>query len=116
MKNWDLLTIERVWQKASLLPGSEHLSHLVRMDEYGNRIERSAYGDYRSPVGWEIDHWWPTKLGGTDELSNLRPLKCSANRQKQDSVPFPFSGQWSDEGTQEHPLYGKKSIWPGWWE
>lgn len=32
------------------------------------------------PWGWEVDHIKPISEGGTNELSNLRPLNISDNR------------------------------------
>jgi hypothetical protein len=43
-------------------------------------VNRSAYGDKNSPFGWELDHIVPKALGGSDDVSNLRPRHCSGNR------------------------------------
>jgi hypothetical protein len=43
-------------------------------------VYRSAYGDSNSPFGWELDHIVPKALGGSDDVSNLRPRHCSGNR------------------------------------
>ena len=32
------------------------------------------------PWGWEVDHIKPISEGGTNKLSNLRPLNIPANR------------------------------------
>lgn len=50
------------------------------VDELGNVICYSKYGDHESPYGWDIDHRTPSALGGSDHLSNLRALHCSHNR------------------------------------
>ena len=50
------------------------------VDELGNVICLSHYGRHDSPYGWEIDHREASCLGGPDALSNLRALKCKANR------------------------------------
>ena len=49
------------------------------------------YGDHadtNSKYGWEIDHIYPTALGGTDDLDNLQPLYWEYNRQKGDTYPW----------------------------
>jgi hypothetical protein len=51
-----------------------------RYDEGGNLIYWHAYGDANSDVGWEIDHIVAVAQGGTNAISNLRPLHCSLNR------------------------------------
>jgi hypothetical protein len=56
-------------------PGDE-----ARLDDFGNIILWSKYGDYSSEHGWEIDHQQPSALGGSDHHSNLRALSCRANR------------------------------------
>jgi hypothetical protein len=48
-------------------------------DEFGNLIRFSDYGNRQSPYGWEIDHRQPEALGGSDLLTNLRPLHHRAN-------------------------------------
>jgi hypothetical protein len=50
------------------------------VDEHGNVIARSRYGDFKSSYGWEVDHRVPKALGGLDVLTNLRALSCPANR------------------------------------
>jgi hypothetical protein len=51
-----------------------------RVDDLGNLIKWQDYGKHSSLHGWEIDHAYPSALGGTDHFSNLRALHCSANR------------------------------------
>lgn len=51
-----------------------------RIDDFGNIIARSAYGNTNISVGWEVDHIKPVSEGGTNKLSNLRPLNIPANR------------------------------------
>ena len=41
---------------------------------------RDAYGEAEHPWGWEVDHIKPISEGGTNKLSNLRPLNIPANR------------------------------------
>lgn len=52
----------------------------VAVDERGNIIARSEYGNFQSPYGWEVDHRVPSALGGLDWYANLRALACADNR------------------------------------
>ena len=59
-------------------------------DRCGALIARNAHGQ-RTPQGWEIDHILPVARGGTDALSNLRPLHWQNNAAKGDSI----DGYWT---------------------
>ena len=49
-------------------------------DPYGTWIEKTAYGDENSKFGWDLDHIVPKSRGGTNAMSNLRPMHYSNNR------------------------------------
>jgi hypothetical protein len=66
-----------VWNKGRVIPGQD--PNEWRWDDFGHVIRFSKYGDSNSTHGWEIDHIDPTCLGGRDDLSNLRPLRCAVN-------------------------------------
>ena len=85
-KTYDESTIEAVWQKGTPEPG--HSS--FRKDICGASIQRSKYGE-TIQWGWEIDHITPESRGGTDALSNLRPLQWENNRAKADNL----DGNWT---------------------
>jgi hypothetical protein len=66
-----------VWAKGHEIPGMDPAEW--RRDAFGHVICFSDYGDRNSATGWEIDHITASALGGSDDLSNLRPLHCRAN-------------------------------------
>lgn len=66
------LIIEAVWTKGRVIFGYDR--NVWRQDDYGGYMRRSDYGNRDSEYGWEIDHIVTIANGGTDDLSNLRPL------------------------------------------
>ena len=66
-----------VWNKAQVIPGRN--PDEFRRDDLGNVIRFQEYG-MNTPRGWHYDHFpTPAALGGSDEISNLRPLHWRAN-------------------------------------
>ena len=79
MANWTNETIRDVWEKGTIVPNNK--SSEWRKDQCGAWIAWSEYGNRNSNYGWEIDHISP---GGSDILSNLRPLQWQNNVDKSD--------------------------------
>lgn len=76
---WTEETIQKVWEKGKIVSGND--PGVWRKDECGAWIGRKHYGDRHSQYGWEVDHISP---GGSDSLSNLRPLQWQNNTDKSD--------------------------------
>lgn len=73
--------IQKVWEKAAIVPGID--PQVWRLDQCGAWINRYEYGNRQSWCGWEKDHITPVSVGGTNYLSNLRPLHWHNNASRQ---------------------------------
>ena len=73
--------VEKVWQKGTSVAGNDPKDW--RRDQCGAWIGRAQYGNRNSQYGWEVDHIKPVSEGGSDDLSNLRPLQWENNAAKQ---------------------------------
>ena len=73
--------IVRVWQKG--LVDLTYDPAVWRKDVRGSWIKWNEYGNRNSEYGWEIDHIKPQALGGSDDISNLRPLHWQSNAARQ---------------------------------
>ena len=73
--------LDEIWAKGNLHSGSG--DNATCFDDYGNEIRRGSHGKMTNK-GWEVDHILPKANGGSDDISNLRPLQWEANRVKAD--------------------------------
>lgn len=69
--------IKKVFQKGK--PGPK--GSKVRKDACGDSIRMDKHGK-KGKEAWEGDHIKPVSKGGSNKLSNLRPLKTSTNRKR----------------------------------
>ena len=78
--SWTPEQIEAVWQKGHIAPNNDPSTW--RRDDCNAWMRRASYGDRDSQYGWEIDHITSQDHGGSDALSNLRPLQWRNNASK----------------------------------
>jgi hypothetical protein len=69
--------IQKVWEKGKTVAKND--PKVWRKDQCGAWMKRADYGNINSEYGWQIDHITPVSEGGTDDLSNLRPLQWENN-------------------------------------
>lgn len=75
-------TLSAIWSKAVAVHGYD--PNAYRLDQCGAWIAWRDYGNRNSQNGWEVDHILPVAHGGSDNLSNLRPLHWQNNARKSD--------------------------------
>jgi hypothetical protein len=75
--------IQKVWEKGKIVANND--PKVYRKDECNAWIKRDQYGENgKLSFGWSIDHITPVSIGGTNVLSNLRPLQWENNISKSD--------------------------------
>jgi len=101
-KSWSPDEIDDVWRKGEIANGWDQ--NVYRLDTCGAIIKKDMYGNIQNETnyGWEIDHILPESLGGSDDLSNLRPLQWSNNRAKADNL----DGNWKPTVQAVHDSNG----------
>lgn len=103
----DKETINRVWKQG--LEEAGYDKDLFRKDAAGAWISRSEYGNRDSKFGWEIDHIYPTALGGDDEEDNLRPMQWENNVSKGDNYPD-YVAVVAAEGSQNIDKQSSRTV------
>ncbi len=89
--------LDLIWKKAHKV-SDDYDYNGYRKDDAGAWIKRSMHGDRESETnfGWEVDHIVPKSDGGSDDMSNLRPLQWMNNLSKSDNYP-----NWKPSVTSE---------------
>ena len=77
-----MVTIYDVWSKGKLV--SNNNPDVYRKDVCGAWIRYDLHGKRETQFGWEIDHIKPESDGGSNHISNLRPLHWKNNLEKAD--------------------------------
>lgn len=80
---WNKETIQAVWEKAEYV-SADNENKGFRKDQCVAWIRWNQYGKRNTSYGWELDRIKPVTKGGTDTLSNLRPLHWGNNASRQD--------------------------------
>jgi hypothetical protein len=78
MRMFSNYIVAAVWRKAVRVSDDNDRMGF-RKDACGAWIRWADYGNRNSQWGWEIDHILGVASGGSDSLSNLRPLQWENN-------------------------------------
>jgi hypothetical protein len=84
MGNFSEAQIQRAWEKAQDVANND--SKIWRKDPCDAWIKRSEYGNKESKFGWEIDHAYPSSLGGK-MMMTICAMHHENNRSKADDYP-----------------------------
>ncbi|MFY0654342.1 MAG: hypothetical protein JXQ96_20060 [Cyclobacteriaceae bacterium] len=98
--------IQQVWNKGLKVDGMDPADW--RKDFCDAWINRDQYGEH-SDYGWSVDHVFPQKKGGSDDLINLRPMHMDNNSSKSDDYPS-YSCALTSDGNKNVPTSKTKTV------
>ena len=83
MADFSEAKIQQVWEKSRT--DAKYDENKYRFDDCAAIMQRDLYGKTDSIYGWTIDHIIPLSKGGSNDLSNLRPMQHQNNAAKADN-------------------------------
>jgi hypothetical protein len=93
--SWTDLEIQSAWDKGEIV--EKFNPHKWRKDSCGAWISRDQHGNRESRYGWEIEPITPATQGGSNDLSNLRPLQWkNAASRKDGKLSCPIRAHGGD--------------------
>jgi len=79
---WTEAQVQEVWDTGKTVEKFD--PRKWRKDDCAAWISRTEFGNSLSVFGWEVGHITPVATGGTDLISNLRPLQWKNRASKQE--------------------------------
>lgn len=99
--------LKLIWNRAQIVQGYD--PSVFRKDPCGAWMIFNKYGLRDNDYGWEIDHVFPTSLGGDDDIKNLRAMNWQNNASKADDYPS-YIARVTSDGNKNIPCYISHTV------